>query len=184
MEHISYFARMEKTVAKSNLLPLLGNCRQIEMYPAAAFVLEDMADQIVDMQTLHHQDDHARLLVVESGRESRLVPADDGLPGYFRHGVFGLKWIIDDDVGAADAGKSSPNRSGVAESILLRPEFCLSPPRHAERREKAPILAAIDHGTEQPVQIFGQFARIARRDNLARRVIPEAECGIGDRHAV
>jgi len=86
--------------SREQSLRLFGNCRQVKLHPAIPLVLEDMANQIVDMQTLHHQNDDACLLVVEPGRESRLEPADDGLPSYLPHGVFRFKRVIDDDVGA------------------------------------------------------------------------------------
>lgn len=136
MEHISYDRLVHTTIANGNLLRLFGDGGQIEMRPVFALVLQDVSDQIIDMQPLHHQDDDALLLIVEASGEGGFEPADDSVSSCLRHGVFRLERIIDNDVGAADTGQGPADRGCIAKAQLWSSETRLrcSPWRaHQER---------------------------------------------------
>lgn len=176
MEHISYDRLVHTTIANGNLLRLFGDGGQIEMRPVFALVLQDVSDQIIDMQPLHHQDDDALLLIVEASGEGGFEPADDSVSSCLRHGVFRLERIIDNDVCAADTGQRPADRGCIAKASFGRQKLDYGVLLGAHTRKEAPILAASNHRPKLPVEILGKLIRIARGNDAA----PEQEGGIGN----
>src|SRR5262249_9787010 len=118
MQHLSNSALIDATIAERDLLGLLSDSRQVEVYPVFPLILQEMPDQIIDVQSLLYDDDYPSPLVVEPGGEGGPKPANSRLARRLRHSILGFQWIIDNDVGSADAGQCPANRGGVAKTAL------------------------------------------------------------------
>jgi hypothetical protein len=57
-----------------------------------------VTDTIIFVQPVHDQDDGARPVVVQAAVDGVIIPIVGGLPLRLRQRLFGLQWIIDDDV--------------------------------------------------------------------------------------
>src|SRR5262249_31938578 len=76
-------------------LLLFGDCRNVEVYPSA--FLQQRSCKIVDMETLHQQDDCTFLFVIKTRHKCRLKPACRSGSGNLGHDVLRLLWIVDDE---------------------------------------------------------------------------------------
>ena len=86
---------VETPGADLNALRSLGDGRQIQMHPF--LLIEDMADQVIDVETLHDDDDDVVDLAVQPRVQRTVVPLLVRLPLGLGEGVGGLQWVVDDD---------------------------------------------------------------------------------------
>src|SRR3954454_23437827 len=83
---------MNATMAEWNLFFDLSQGRQPEIIPPTRF--QQMAGEIVDVQSLHHQDDRPFAFVIEPGGHGFFIPIDDTPPRDFRCRVVRLYRIV------------------------------------------------------------------------------------------
>ena len=123
MKQFTDLSIVERIIADLDFLRLLRDRGQIEMNPAVRIRLVQMPHQVVLMEPLHDDDDHAILLVVEAGQQCSLEPVYAAIASDFRRGILGFDRIIDDDEVPAAPGKRAADRSGVPEPALHRHEL-------------------------------------------------------------
>ena len=70
------------------------------------------------MQTLHHDDNHPLLFIIEPRQERRFVPLVDALAFGFRRSVKRFERIIDDDNICPTASERSLDRRGEPKSAV------------------------------------------------------------------
>ena len=103
MQYFADLAMINLTPTDGDRLGRIRDRWQVEMNPAGVF-LQHMADQVVDMDALHHDDDHVVLLAVEPGIKRAVEPLFDGFTFDFGHGVGWFDRIVDDHEVAAAPG--------------------------------------------------------------------------------
>ncbi len=82
-----------------------------------------MADEIVDVDALHHDDDHVVLLAVEPRVKCAIEPLLDGFAPDLGHRVRRLDRIADNDEVAAPPGERAAERRPVAVALVCRFEL-------------------------------------------------------------
>jgi hypothetical protein len=103
------------------LLVGFGDRRKAQEFPR--LLPEHVADEVVLVQPLHDDDDHATALVVESAVEGVDEPLVAGLPLSLGKRLLRLQGIVDqDDVGAA-SGQHTACRGGEPVSLAGSDEF-------------------------------------------------------------
>ena len=113
MQQVSLFADVGAAITE-----IIGACRlrhrgQVQ-YLKPGVVFQEIANEVVDMDPLHHEHNARSLLVVRPGHQGRTIPLDNALAGRFGVGVARLERVIDDEKTAAAASQRSPDRCGVA----------------------------------------------------------------------
>src|SRR4051812_30327758 len=78
------------------------------------------------MHPLHHYDDGADLLVVQTGQDRICHPFIDTIAPYLRQGVDRLERIVNDDQVAAPPGKRAAHRSRKTEPAMGELDFALA----------------------------------------------------------
>jgi hypothetical protein len=99
----------------------LGDCRQVQVDPAPA--LENMASEVIDVQTLHDEDDGAAALVIQARNHGLVQPASTPVANRLRHGVGRLQRIVDDDDFGATPRQDAIDRRGQPASAFRRLEL-------------------------------------------------------------
>jgi hypothetical protein len=120
------------------------------------FLLEDMADEVVLMQTLHDDDDRALGLVIEARIERSVKPFIGGDASALRHGVTGFQRIVDDDDVCAAAGENAADRRRQAKAALCCDKFLQ---RRPGRREARREQTAIPGGPHDRAAVAGELVR-------------------------
>jgi hypothetical protein len=105
MQHVTDEAVVNTSAAKWDRFINFGDRGEIEMGPSS--FLDQVADQVVQMQSLHHNDDCIRGFIVEPRQQRIAIPLQDILPRAVRLRVLRFHWIVDDDEVAAAAGESA-----------------------------------------------------------------------------
>jgi len=77
------------------VLVLLSDCGERQNFPVLTTV-KNMANQVILMQPLHHNDDDAIFLAVEATRQSVVVPVVNRCPACLRERILRLEWVIND----------------------------------------------------------------------------------------
>ena len=75
------------------------------MPPAA--LLQQMSNEVIWMQALHHDDDRSFRFMIEPRQQRVGVPLPQRIPSALRLRVLRLKWIIDDDEIATATGQGA-----------------------------------------------------------------------------
>ena len=107
MEDIAAPAHMRLAVPKLDDLVVQRDRWHVQMIPTA--LSQEVAGKVVLVQSLHHRNDRARLLVIEARDECTAIPIDHALPGRLRIDLVGVEGIIDDDQIGASPSEGSPN---------------------------------------------------------------------------
>ena len=72
------------------------------------------------MDTLHHQNNHSGLLVIEAGAKSIVVPRVCSSADSLGYTALWLDRVVDDDVAAASTGQRAADRSGEPPAAARR----------------------------------------------------------------
>ena len=150
------------------------------MLPPAGF--EKVTREIIFMQTLHHDDDGARLFVVEPGDQRAAVPIDHALARGRGERLFGFQRIVDNNQIRAAAGQCAAYRSRISTAAGGGYKFRSRVPCWAHRGEQMTIPRRIDHHPELPMQLGCEVIGIADNDNAASRIVSQQPRNIGDRN--
>ena len=86
MQIVAGLAMMELVRPERDRLRSVGDRRQIEMHPVRV-LFQHVADQVVDMDTPHKDNDHVVFLAIQSGIERSVEQILDGFAAYIRHGI-------------------------------------------------------------------------------------------------
>src|SRR5689334_922418 len=98
---------MDSPRPQRNMRLGLGDCWQRQKCPAA--FLHDVANEIVDMQALHDDNNRVFGLVVETREQGVCIPLLEGFARRLRMGIRGFQGVVDYDEISAPAGERSPN---------------------------------------------------------------------------
>ena len=158
------------------------NRRQIEVRPAV--LLQQMANEIVDMEALHDHDDGVLGLVVETGEQRVGVPLLGTFACCFRIGILRLHGIVDDDEVAAAAGERAADRGRQPVASERGRELQLGVLGRADPGvRKQAIVQRRAHDRAAVVGVFaGESFRIADANDPPPRVMAEdkgRECDRG-----
>src|SRR5262249_60528234 len=96
-------ATMNLPLPNRDNLRRVCDSRQVEMVPAA--LLEPNADEIVHMQSLHHDDNDVFALQVEAREQRVLEPLNSRFARRLRHGLFRIHRIVKNEDIASPAGE-------------------------------------------------------------------------------
>jgi hypothetical protein len=143
---------------------------------------EDVADEIVLVQPLHDDDNHAVALVIMPAVEGMVEPVVGAVSLRLGQRLLGLQRIVDnDDVGAA-AGQHTAGRGGEPVALPGGDELLdrLALRRQAGR-EDLPVPRADHDAAAIAGELVGQILTIAGAEELDRRVVPERPGGKRDR---
>src|SRR5215471_904834 len=105
MEELALLPGIAAAGAELEGLRSLCDRREVQMVKAA--LLQQVADQILLMHTLHHHDNASFVLVIAARQYGRTIPFDHSSTHRRRHGIARLQWIIDDDQVATKPGKGA-----------------------------------------------------------------------------
>jgi len=153
-------------------LVLLGDRRERDDVPS--FPLEDMADEVVLVQALHDDDDHAAGLVVEAGIERAVKPFVAGKAATFRHRIGGLEWIVDQNEIGATAGEHAPDRSRHSKPALRGDQFLQRRAGGGEPGRERPLIPWRRHdGAAVARELVGEFLAVGHIDDGQSRVVAE-----------
>src|SRR5438067_4612344 len=123
MENIARLADMLASWTQKNALLRLSNGWQVQMRPAS--LIEKMGDEVVDVQSLHHDDDCVLDLIVEPGEQSVAIPLHLIIACQIGIGVLRLERIVQDDEISAAAGERAPDRCRQSRAPRRGGEFRL-----------------------------------------------------------
>src|SRR5271168_1861027 len=107
---------MRSALSELNGLLLERDRRHVQLAPAA--LSQQVASEIVLMQTLHDRDYRPRSFIVEARDEGAAIPVDDPLPRRLRMRFVGVQRIVDDDQIGAASGKRSANGGRIPAASL------------------------------------------------------------------
>src|SRR5260370_22562912 len=98
------------------------------------------------MKTLHHDNDRATPLVIETRQKGVVIPIIDALSFGVREGLNGFQGIIDDDEVASSSRQSPVDTRRQAVAVLCRGhlKFGVLDLPDARRGEEFPIPVTVD----------------------------------------
>src|SRR6266511_1690980 len=116
MQNIANSSYVVPVLPNLNSLVFLGNSRKADNDPIVGFA-QNRTGQVVRMNTLHHDDDRARPLVVEALLYVRVVPFLYVFTLGARKCIGRFLRIIDDDNVAAESGECRPDGGSPAITV-------------------------------------------------------------------
>jgi hypothetical protein len=102
----------------------LGDGREVQDF-IASLGLQEMTNEVLDVDSLHHNDGSGGLFVVRSGRQGVAVPFDHAWAGNIGHRVGRLEGVVDNDEIAAAAGQRPPDGCGKAPAAQRGMDFAV-----------------------------------------------------------
>ena len=139
----------------------------------ASLHFQEMANEVVDVDSLHHDDRSGGLFIVCSGRQGVAVPFDHALAAHIGYRVGRLEGVVDDNEIAAAARQRPPNGRGIAPSPQRGMDFAVGLPCQHHLWEDRLIDRIRDHTAKVVGVGLCQFGRVGNANHALRRVVAE-----------
>ena len=146
-------------------------------------LLRQITREVILVQTLHDDDDGARLFIIQPAVQRLVMPVVNAPALRLRLGVSRFDRVVDDQHAATPTCESSAHRCCKAKAMAGGCDLSLGILASAEAGcgKGSPVPVGFDHNPAIARVLAGQLVGIADRDDTARRIMTEKPSGQRDR---